>query len=133
MTDVLSGKQLVEKSYEYLEKLTRECAKQLAEEFSASHRKFESDKFPNELGNSIVQWISRRDKNLRLNLDSSFAQKDQPNLAHMNFSGSTKDADFKISGTTTSFNIPNAEGKPLSVMKTLVFSVDKRDFARRKL
>ena len=132
MTDVLSGKELVEKSYEYLEKLTRECSKQLAEEYNASRKKFESDKFPKELGDNILQWFTRRDKNLRLNLDSAFAQKDQPHLVHMNFSGSTKDADFKISGTTTSFSIPNAEGRSLSVMKTLVFSVDKRDFARRK-
>jgi hypothetical protein len=132
MTDVLSGKELVEKSYEYLDKLTRECAKQLAEEYNVSHRKFETDKFPRELGNNIVLWFLKRDKNLRLNLESAFAQKDQPNVVHLNFSGSTKDADFKISGTTTSFNIPNADGRSLSVMKTLVFSVDKRDFARRK-
>jgi hypothetical protein len=133
MTDPLTGKQLVEKSYEYVEKLTRECARFLVEEFNATHKKFDLKSYPNEVGNSIVQWFARRDRNIRLSMDSINVAQQMPNNAHIKFNGSTKDADFEMTATVGTFATPLGDGRLLSFVKTLVFSVEKQNFRRRKI
>jgi hypothetical protein len=133
MTDPLTGKELVEKSYEYIEKLTRECARFVLEDFNTTHRKFEQKTYPLEVGNSIVQWFAKRDKNLRLSISSANTLQQQPNTAYIRFKGSTKDADFDMSATVGTFAVPMADGKQMSFVKTLVFSVEKQNFRRRKL
>jgi hypothetical protein len=135
LTDPLTGKELVEKSYEYIDKLTRECAKSLVDEFNKTHRKFDPKSFPIEVGNSIILWFNKRDKNVKLNLDLSNVQQQQqqPNMARIRFKGSTKDADFEISATVGSFSVPTEDGKLASFVKTLVFSVEKNSFQRRKI
>jgi hypothetical protein len=133
LTDPLTGKELVEKSYEYIEKLTRECAKSLVDEFNKGHRKFDSKTFSNEVGSAIILWFNKRDKNIKLNVDSTNAAQQQPNMAHIRFKGSTKDADFEISSTVGTFSVPMSDGKTMTFVKTLVFSVEKNSFHRRKV
>ncbi len=132
MTDPLTGKALVEKSYEYMVKLSKECAKALVDEFNATHRKFQQDTLTHEISSDIVSWFEKRDRNVKLISDSNVASNQQPNVAHMKFKGTTKDTEFTITGTVTTFTVPSGEGKPISFVKTLVFSVDKTNFARRK-
>lgn len=133
MTDPLTGKELVEKSYEYIDKLTRECAKSLVDEFNKTHKKFDPKSFPSEVGNSIILWFNKRDKNVKLNLDPTSVQQQQTNMARIRFKGSTKDADFEISATVGSFSVSTEVGKLMSFVKTLVFSVEKNSFSRRKI
>lgn len=133
MTDPLTGKELVEKSYEYIDKLTRECAKSLVDEFNTTHRKFDQNSFANEVGDSTVQWFNKRDKNVKLSVDSLNVVQQQPNIAHVRFTGSTKDAEFEISATVGTFSVPSSDGKLLSFVKTLVFSVEKNSFRKRKV
>ncbi len=133
MTDPLTGKELVEKSYEYIEKLARECTRFLLEDFNTTHRKFEQKSYPLDVGNAIVQWFGKRDKNIHLSVDSANSMQQQPNTAHIKFKGSTREADFDISATVGTFAVPMADGKQMSFVKTLVFSVEKPNFRRRKL
>ncbi len=132
MTDPLTGKALVEKSYEYMVKLTKECAKALVDEFNATHRKFQQDTLAHDVSSDIVRWFEKRDRNVKLIADSNAAISQQPNIAHMKFKGSTKDTEFTITGTVTTFTVPSGQGSPISFAKTLVFSVDKTNFARKK-
>ncbi|MCL5067599.1 MAG: hypothetical protein M1368_04520 [Thaumarchaeota archaeon] len=132
MTDPLTGKELVGKSYEYIEKLAKECAKALIEEFNNVHRKFQKDTLPKEVASDVIQWFEKRDKNIRLVFDSANVPSQQQNTAHLRFKGNTKDADFTITGTVGSF-VALSQDKPISFVKTLVFSVDKNNFARRKV
>ena len=132
MTDPLTGKELVGKSYEYIEKLTKECAKALIEEFNNTHRKFQKDTLPKEVALATVQWFERRDKNIRLVFESANVPSQQQNTAHLRLKGNTKDADFTITATVGSF-VAVSQDKPNSFVKTLVFSVDKNNFARRKV
>ena len=62
MTDPLTGKELVEKSYEYIDRLTRECAKVLVEEYNKNHKRFSPEKVSPDVGADIAQWFERRDK-----------------------------------------------------------------------
>jgi hypothetical protein len=132
MTDPLTGKELVEKSYEYIVKLTKECAKSLVDEFSTTHRKFLSDSYAKEVSGSIIEWFGKREKNVKLAFDSSSITTGQPNISHIKFKGSTKDSDFSITSTVSTFTVPSGDGKPLAFVKTLVFSVEKSNFSRRK-
>jgi hypothetical protein len=132
MTDPLTGKELVEKSYEYMEKLSRECARFLIEDYNAAHRRFDQKSYPTEVANSIVQWFSKREKNIRLWVDSIKVVQQQPSTAHIKFKGNTKDADFEITAAVGTFAVPMSDGKLMSFVKTLVFSVEKQNFRRRK-
>lgn len=133
MTDPLTGRQLVEKSYDYMLRLTKECAKSLVDEFNATHRKFTQDSLPKEVSLSVVRWFENREKNVKLFSDSNVVMSQQPNVSHMKFKGSTKDADFTMTGTVTTFTVPgDNQGKSLAFVKALVFSVDKTNFARKK-
>ncbi len=131
MTDPLTGKQLVEKSYEYLDRLTKECARALVQDFNATHRKFEPNRIASEVGGAVVQWFAKRDRNVRLSLDAASVQQ-QPNLSRLKFNGSTKDAQFSIGATVGTFSVPGGDASPTSFVKTLVFSVDKTSFAKPK-
>jgi hypothetical protein len=130
LTDPLTGKQLVEKSYDYVDKLTKECSRALLQEFNASHRKFDQKRVGSVVGESVVQWFAKRDRNVRLNLEPVTANQ-QPNVARLRFSGRTKDAQFSIGATLGTFSVPSGDGGGASsFVKTLVFSVDKASFAK---
>lgn len=133
LTDPLTGKQLVEKSYEYIDKLTRECAKSLVDEFNSTHRKFEPNSCASEVGSSVVNWFAKRDRNVRLSVESvNSSVGGQPKSASVGFRGNTKDSDFQVSALIGTFAVPTAEGKQVCYVKTLVFSVEKNAFTKRK-
>lgn len=130
MTDPLTGKELVEKSYEYILKLSKECAKSLLDDFNASHAKFNSQNLSSEVSSQVLKWFERRDKGIRLVTEP--ASKGQPNVTYLKFKGSTKDADFTFTGVLGSFSSFGSDGGSMSFAKTLTFSVDKANFTRRK-
>ena len=49
MTDPLTGKELVQKSFEYVDKLTKECSKFLLEEYNKTHKKIPLGNVPKEI------------------------------------------------------------------------------------
>jgi len=134
MTDPLTGKELVEKSYEFVDRLTRECTKVLMEDYNKTHKKFSTDKVSADVGADIVQWFEKRDKNVRLALAPNSISRLQPNQFHETFKGNTKDADFDISATIVTFQVPGSEysGAPISFVKSLAINADKTKFTRRK-
>lgn len=132
MTDPLTGKELVLKSYEYIDKLTKECAKFLLEDYAKAHRKFELGNAAKEISSDVTRWFEKRDKNVRLSFDSFL--KLQPTQFRLKFRGSTKDADFVLEGTAGLFVVPGTEttDNTIAFPKTLVLSADKSSFAKRK-
>ena len=134
MTDPLTGKELVQKSYEYVDKLTKECAKVLLEEYSKTHKKFQLGTLPKETGSNVIQWFEKRDKNVKLSLDQNSVTKPQSTQLRMKFNGSTKDADFTLDATIGAFVVPGSEinDQTMCFVKTLVVSADKNNFAKRK-
>ncbi len=123
----------MEKSYEYILRLTKECAKSLVDEFSATHRRFPQGSYPKEVSASIVQWFEKREKNVQLFPDSNIVMSQKPNVSHMKFRGTTKDSDFIMTGTLTAFTVPDDRGESQAFVKALVFSVDKSNFVRKRL
>ncbi|MDG6995252.1 MAG: hypothetical protein JRN52_04940 [Nitrososphaerota archaeon] len=134
MTDPLTAKELVQKSYEYIDKLTKECAKVLLDEYNKTHRKFEPSKIHDELAADILKWFERRDRNVRLSFNGSSVTKSSPTQSHMNFRGSTKDADFALGCSLSVFVPPGSEANPNPVcfVKTITITADKASFSKRK-
>ena len=135
MTDPLTGKELIQKSYDYVDKLTKECAKTLIEEYNRSHKKFRIQSYPSEVSAGIVQWFEKRDKNIKLSLEPNSIVKPQPIQAHMRFRGSTKDSDFFLDGSVGVFVPPGSQisDDTISFAKTLVINADKTKFTKRKI
>ena len=121
-------------SYEYLDKLTKECTKVLLEEYNKTHKKFQIGTLPTETGANVVQWFERRDKNVKVSFDQSSVIKPQPMQVRMKFKGNTKDADFTLDATIGIFVIPGTDiaDQAICFVKTLVISADKNNFAKRK-
>lgn len=134
MTDPLTGRELVQKSYEYVGKLTKECVKDLLDEYNKSHKKFQMGSLPKEAGLNVVQWFEERDRNVKLGFDQNTVTKPQPTQIRMKFKGSTKDAEFTLDATVGAFVIPGTEINDLTTcfVKTLVLSADKNNFTKRK-
>jgi len=135
MTDPLTGRELVEKSYEYIDRLTRECTKVLVEDYNKNHKRFTPEKVSPEVGADIASWFEKRDKNIRLSLDVKSITRPQPSQFHESFRGNTKDADFELSASIVTFQVPGSEfsGAPICFVKSLVINADKAKFTRRKV
>src|SRR5208283_4867587 len=131
----LTGRQLVEKSYEFIDRLTRECTKVLVEEYNKNHKRFSPEQISLDVGADIAQWFEKRDRNIRLSLDAKSITKLQPNQFHESFKGNTKDADFELSSSIVTFQVPGSEysGAPICFVKSLVINADKAKFTRRKV
>ncbi len=133
MTDPLTSKELVEKSYEYIERLGRECGKVIFNEYRNSHRKFDQTSLSKEFANDIIRWFEKRDKNVKLEFESS-SSNPRTAQTHMKFRGSTKDSDFAINATVSSFvQFYSSDQKPSCFVKGITINVFKTDFARRKI
>jgi hypothetical protein len=68
-----------------------------------------------------------------LSVVSSNVVPQQPNNAYIKFKGNTKDADFEFTATVGTFAVPIGDGSLMSFVKSLVFSVEKQNFTRRKI
>ncbi|MHB8568138.1 MAG: hypothetical protein ACYC7D_12035 [Nitrososphaerales archaeon] len=134
MTDPLTGRELVEKSYEYLDRLTKECSKVLLDDYGKSHKKFSPDKVPNLVAEDVVHWFEKREKNVSLTPDPVSVSRLQPNKYTMKLKGSTKDADFELGCAIVTFLVPGSEysGSPISFVKSFALTADKTNFTRRK-
>ena len=134
MTDPLTSKELVQKSYEYVDKLSRECTKSLMEDYNSSHKKFQLRNLAAESSASICQWFVKRERIIRLSLDMNSVVKSNPTQIRMKFNGTTKDSTFSIAASLMVFVPPGAEISDSTICfpKSLVLSADKSNFERRK-
>jgi hypothetical protein len=134
LTDPLTGKELVQKSHDYVDKLTKECAKMLLDDYGKTHRKFQLGKVPSEVSTDVLHWFDKRDRNIRLAFDPASVSRPQPTQFRMKFKGSTKDADFVLETTLGLFVVPGSEinDSTIAFPKTLAITADRTTFQKRK-
>lgn len=134
MTDPLTAKELVQKSYEYVDKLCKECTKSLMEEYNKNHKKFQLGNLASELSTNICQWFEKREKNIRLTPEAKSANNQSSTQIRMKFNGTTKDSMFSITASIAVFVPPGVEisDKTVCFPKSIVLSADKSNFERRK-
>lgn len=134
MTDPLTTKELVQKSYEYVDRLTKECAKYIMDVYNKDHKKFELGRAASESAADISEWFEKREKNIRLDFDLNSVNIGNPTQIRMKFNGNTRDADFSLDASVGIFIPPGAEigDKTVCFPKSLVLNADKSHFAKRK-
>lgn len=134
MTDTLTGKELVQKSYEYVDRITKECAKVLLDDYNKAHKKFQLGTLALETSANVVQWFEKRDRNVKVSFDQNSTVKTQPTQLRMKFKGSTKDADFTLDGSVGVFVVPGTlvDDGTTCFVKNLTLSADKNSFTKRR-
>src|SRR5438445_8879821 len=71
MTDTAGGKEAAKKTFGYIELLTKEARKAMTGEFNQKHKGIGFGKIPEILSQITIDWFTKRDKNIRLTLQST--------------------------------------------------------------
>ena len=127
MTDVLSGRELVEKTFTYMTTVARECRKVLTSQFEQKYKGLPFNSVETTLRREIESWFAKRDKNITIKHEKSVAGRTGELL--ITYSGATKDVHFKfhVDGL---FTLAGSQQDSPSYLKNMNVYVDKRDFTR---
>ncbi len=127
MTDVLTGRELVEKTFAYMTTLSRECRKALTTRFEQAHRGIPFDSVEPIMRTEIESWFVERDRNIAIKHEKS--SKGRLGEILMTYAGTNKDAHFKFHVDAVFSIAGGAESAP-AYLKTINVSVDKREFIK---
>src|SRR5207245_11096229 len=94
MTDMLKGSQVLQKTFTYIENVTKESRKALMEEFSQNHKGIGINLAPDILRQTVLDWFPRRDPMLKLVHEKTSQGK--PGHVRMDFRGETKAVRVKV-------------------------------------
>ena len=126
LTDQLKVKQLVEKTYLYLDRLTKECRRDIMEDLS-KERPANANELARAVSNAMLEWFGRRDKYIRIMFDPRLVRDTPEPGIMMTFTGENKDVAFKFTSHTTYYMAGN-----VCYTKNISINVDKRDFNKRE-
>ena len=124
LTDTLTAKELIEKTYTYVDRLIKECRKDVMT-VVAKERSVNANEVGKAVANAVLDWFESRDRYLHIMFDPR-SVKDTPEPGiRMVFTGESKDASFKIHSHVTYFMSGN-----VCYVKNMTLDVDKRDFSK---
>jgi lysine/ornithine N-monooxygenase len=126
MTDMLKGSQVLQKTYTYIENVTKESRKALMEEFSQNHKGIALNSASDALRQSVLDWFPRRDPMLRLVHEKTSQGK--PGDVRMDFRGETKTVHFKVHLHAV-FAVTGQSPDSPSFLKEVNLTVDPREFS----
>jgi hypothetical protein len=126
LTDQLTVKQLVEKTYLYLDRLTKECRRDIMEDLS-KERPANANELARAVSNAMLEWFGRRDKYIRIMFDPRLVRDTPEPGIMMTFTGENKDVAFKFTSHITYYMAGN-----VCYTKNISINVDKRDFNKRE-
>ena len=126
LTDPVTVKEFIEKAYLYVDRLVKECRKDVMGDLS-KERPTSANDLGRVVANAMLEWFGRRDRYLRIMFDPrTVLDTPEPGI-RMSFTGESKDTFFKIHSHITYYMAGNAY-----YVKNLNLSVDKRDFTKRE-
>jgi len=126
MTDMLKGSQVLQKTFTYIENVTKESRKALMEEFSQNHKGIALDSASDILRQTVLNWFPRRDPMLKLVHEKTSQGK--PGDIRMDFRGETKAVHFKFHLHAV-FAVNSQSPDSPSFLKEINLSVDPREFS----
>lgn len=127
MTDTLSGRELVEKTFVYMTALAKECRKGVAASFEQHHKGLSFDQVEPTLRMEVTSWFKERDRNLKIQHERSVTGR--PGEIMMTYTGTSKDAHFKFHVDSV-FTLASSAPASASYLKSMNVYVDKRDFTK---
>lgn len=125
MTDALNKKEDVQRILDYVEAVAKESRKALTVEFNQQHKGLAFSRVAQILQSSLIQWFSKRDKNLKLTYELSNSAK--PGEVRTVFVGETKRVRFKLHADAL-FTLSGTGPESPSYLRELNVSVDRRAF-----
>ena len=128
MTDILKGSQVLQKTYTYIENVTKESRKALMEEFSQNHKGIAINSASDILRQTVLDWFPRRDPMLKLVHEKTTQGK--PGDFRMDFRGETKAVHFKVH-LHAIFAVNGQSLDSPSFLKEVNLLVDAREFSSR--
>ncbi len=126
MTDMQTGKEVVQKTIAYLENVSKESRKALTGEFNQKHKGVSFSAASPLLRQSLIDWFSRRDSNLKVTHETT--SKGKLGEVRMVFLGETKKVRFKVHLHATFTVNGQSEESPSFLREVNVF-VDPREFS----
>lgn len=127
MTDSPSGRELVEKTFVYMNTLGRECRKALTDKFGKEHKGLPFDSVEPTMRKEIESWFAGRDKNITIRHESS--KSGRPGEISLAYTGENKGAHFKFQ-VDGQFTLAGTNPNAPSYVKSVNVYVDKRDFTK---
>src|SRR5437899_11221141 len=94
MTDTAGGKEAAKKTFGYIEVLTKEARKAMTGEINQKHKGIGFGKIPEILSQITIDWLTKRDKNIRVTLQSTPEAK--TGQVRMSVNGDSKSAHRKM-------------------------------------
>ncbi len=126
MTDVQTGKEVVQKTLAYLESVSKESRKALTTEFNQDHKGIAFSSVSPLLRDSFLNWFSRRDKNLKITHETT--SRGRFGEVRMVFQGETKKVRFKVHLHAT-FTVNGQSEESPSFLRDVNVFVDPREFS----
>jgi hypothetical protein len=126
MTDAPNRKQDAQRILDYADSVAKEARKALILEFNQQHKGIPFSKAGEVLKESLLNWFSKRDKNLLVSFEQS--NSDKPGEIRAVFMGESKRVRFKIHADAV-FTVTGGIAESPSYLKELNVTVDKRAFA----
>ena len=126
MTDAPTAKALVEKTYVYVDKLTKECRKDIMGDLSKL-RPVNVNELARAVSNAMLDWFERRDRYIHIMFDPRMVRDTPEPGIMMTFSGENKGTTFKFTSHITYYMAGN-----VCYTKNININVDKRDFNKRE-
>ena len=127
MTDKLTGRKLVEKTFAYITSLTKEGRKPLTMKFEHNNRGIPFDTVEAVVAKEVESWFANRDRNLQIRLEKS--NKGKTGEIFQTYTGATKDAHFRIH-VDALFTLADQSSNTPSYLKNLNLYADERDFTK---
>lgn len=131
MTDPLSAKELVERSYLYVDRVLKECKKNHIPAILAQKEQLDENKLGDYLGTSLEEWFGKRDRLLNIRWQRQPIKVGPKNDIHLVFSGKSKDAKFTLSCDAEVFPVTDKlTGKRKFYIKSANLSTERSRFER---
>jgi hypothetical protein len=127
LTDVKSGKELVEKAFAYMTNLSKECRKGLTAKFEQVHKGIPFESVEPTIRQEIETWFSERDRNITVRHEKSGSGR--PGEVLITYTATNKDAHFKFH-VDSLFATAGPAGNAPSYLKSMSVYVDKREFTK---
>ena len=126
MTDALTGRELVEKTFAYMTNLSKECRKALTSSFE-KNKGMPFDAVEPNMRKEIESWFAGRDKSISVKFEKSSGGR--PGEIQMTYSGANRGAHFKFT-VDAIFTLTNQNVNSPCYVKSINVNVDKRDFQK---
>jgi hypothetical protein len=123
---MLKGSQVLQKTFTYIENVTKESRKALMEDFGQKHKGIALNSASDTLRQSVLDWFPRRDPMLKLFHEKT--TQGRPGDVRMDFRGETKTVHFKVHLHAVFAVNGQAPDSP-SFLKEVNLSVDPREFS----